>query len=108
MLTKFLNKRDKFRSVTQGKNGITLCDTRSLGNRQFLVVAEYDQQKFLLGVSAGNIKLLSKLNSRVLPVGASSEKVIPNQLMKNIGYSVLNLRAGWVLVVFLFYPFKFL
>ena len=74
MLTKFLNKRDKFRSVTQGKNGITLCDTRSLGNRQFLVVAEYDQQKFLLGVSAGNIKLLSKLNSRVLPVGASSEK----------------------------------
>jgi flagellar biogenesis protein FliO len=74
ILTKFLNKRDKFRSVTQGKNGITLCDTRSLGNRQFLVVAEYDQQKFLLGVSTGNIKLLSKLDSRVLPVGSSSKK----------------------------------
>ena len=74
ILTKFLNKRDKFRNVQQGKNSITLCDTRSLGNRQFLVVAEYDQQKFLLGVSTGNIKLLSKLNSRTLPLGSLSEK----------------------------------
>jgi flagellar protein FliO/FliZ len=37
-------------------------ETRPLGNRQYLVVASYEDRKFLLGVTAGQIQLLSDLN----------------------------------------------
>lgn len=36
-------------------------ETRSLGNRQYLVVASYEGKKFLLGVCPGRINLLSAL-----------------------------------------------
>ena len=36
-------------------------ETKPLGNRQFLVVASYEGQKFLLGVVPGRIEFLSAL-----------------------------------------------
>ncbi|MEO6006189.1 MAG: flagellar biosynthetic protein FliO [Opitutus sp.] len=36
-------------------------ETRSLGNRQYLVVASYQDKKFLIGVCPGRIELLSAL-----------------------------------------------
>lgn len=36
-------------------------ETRSLGNRQYLVVATYENKKFLLGVCPGKIDLLTPL-----------------------------------------------
>ncbi len=46
------------------RNGRQLAveETRSLGNRQFLVVASYRDRKFLLGVCPGRIDLLSPLH----------------------------------------------
>jgi flagellar protein FliO/FliZ len=41
---------------------LAINETRSLGNRQFLVVASYDGKKFLLGVCPGRIELLAPLN----------------------------------------------
>jgi flagellar protein FliO/FliZ len=41
---------------------LTVAETRSLGNRQYLVVADYDGRKFLLGVCPGRIDLLSSLD----------------------------------------------
>jgi flagellar protein FliO/FliZ len=38
-------------------------ETRSLGNRQYLVVASYQEKKFLIGVCPGRIDLLSALDS---------------------------------------------
>jgi len=38
-------------------------ETRSLGNRQYLVVASYQDKKFLIGVCPGRIDLLSALDS---------------------------------------------
>ena len=73
-LTKFLNNRDFSKNLGGGKNGIVLCNTRSLGNKQFLVVAEYERQKFLLGVSSGNIELLAELSSEQL----KSEDAVSN------------------------------
>ena len=43
---------------------LAVDETRSLGNRQYLVVASYDGKKFLLGVCPGRIDLLSALNER--------------------------------------------
>jgi flagellar protein FliO/FliZ len=40
---------------------LSIAETRSLGNRQYLVVASYERKKFLLGVCQGNIQLLSAL-----------------------------------------------
>ena len=40
---------------------LAIAETRSLGNRQFLVVASYEGKKFLLGVCPGSINLLTAL-----------------------------------------------
>lgn len=45
---------------------IVIEETRSLGNRQYLVVAGYEGKKFLLGVTAGQIQMLSTLDSEEL------------------------------------------
>jgi len=47
--------------LARGTQSLTLEETRSLGNRQYLVVASYEGQKFLLGVCPGRIDLLSPL-----------------------------------------------
>lgn len=42
---------------------LVIAESRPLGNRQHLVVADYDGQKFLLGVCPGRIEMLSPLRS---------------------------------------------
>ena len=46
---------------------LAIAETRSLGNRQFLVVAAYGDRKFLLGVCPGRIDLLSSLDEAQTP-----------------------------------------
>lgn len=41
---------------------LSVEETKNLGNRQYLVVARYEGQKFLLGVTPGQIQLISKLD----------------------------------------------
>ena len=47
-----------------GRDGrsLAIAETRSLGNRQYLVVATYEDKKFLLGVCPGRIDLLAPLS----------------------------------------------
>ena len=54
---------------------IRVSDCKPLGNRQFLVVAEYGSDKHLIGVSSGKIEHLAKLESddRPLPGVPSGE-----------------------------------
>ena len=40
---------------------LAINETRSLGNRQYLVVASYEGKKFLLGVCPGSINMLTNL-----------------------------------------------
>ena len=47
---------------TAEHRALTIAETRSLGNRQFLVVAAYENKKFLLGVCPGRIDLLAPLH----------------------------------------------
>ena len=44
----------------QGRK-LSVTESKSLGNRQYLAVAEYDGQKFLLGICPGRIEMLSPL-----------------------------------------------
>ena len=43
---------------------LAIDETRSLGNRQYLVVASYEGKKFLLGVCPGRIDMLSPLSGQ--------------------------------------------
>lgn len=48
--------------ASSGLNRLAVEETKSLGNRQYLVVASYEGKKFLLGVCPGRIDLLAPLN----------------------------------------------
>lgn len=49
---------------------LSIAETKSLGNRQYLVVASYEDKRFLLGVCPGRIDLLTPLEGRP-PAGGS-------------------------------------
>ena len=49
------------RAAGRSERLLSIDETRSLGNRQYLVVASYAGRKFLLGVCSGRIKLLAPL-----------------------------------------------
>lgn len=46
---------------------LSVAESRSLGNRQYLVVADYDGRKFLLGVCPGRIDMLTPLDGATVP-----------------------------------------
>jgi flagellar protein FliO/FliZ len=46
---------------------LAIDETRSLGSRQYLVIASYEGRKMLLGVCPGRIDLLTALDSQNLP-----------------------------------------
>lgn len=48
----------------KGARKLNVAETRMLGNRQFLVVAEYEGRRMLLGVCPGRIELISELGSK--------------------------------------------
>ena len=50
-----------FQPKLKGERKLQVSETRMLGNRQFLVVAEYEGRKMLLGVCPGRIDYLSTL-----------------------------------------------
>lgn len=47
--------------VGRDLQSLSINETRSLGNRQYLVVASYEGKKFLLGVCPGSINMLTNL-----------------------------------------------
>lgn len=48
--------------IGKDPRALAVEETRSLGNRQFLVVASYEGRKFLLGVCPGRIEMLAPLD----------------------------------------------
>ena len=61
-LANYTRKR-RVRSSLSSEGKIVVADTCSLGNRQFLVVAQYGAEKHLIGVSSTSISYLSRLSS---------------------------------------------
>jgi len=54
----------------RGAQRLAVDESRSLGNRQYLVVASYGSRKFLLAVCPGRIRLLSPLDGDLNPPSA--------------------------------------
>lgn len=53
------------RFSNHGKQGrkLEILETKPLGNRQFLLVVAYENEKILMGVHPNGMRFLSKLNS---------------------------------------------
>jgi len=51
------------KSFAKGEGKLKIAETRMLGNRQFISVVEYDNQKILIGVGPGKIDYLTTLQS---------------------------------------------
>ncbi len=58
----FLFKRGVFRKTFANKEGkLKIAESRMLGNRQYIMVVEYEDNKILLGVGPGKIDYLTSL-----------------------------------------------
>jgi len=57
----FVQRRQAGPLSARGQRKLQIEETRPLGGRQYLVVANYDGKKFLLGVTPGQINLLTPL-----------------------------------------------
>jgi len=60
-----LNYFSKKKNISMARNGaskLAVIDTCSLGNRQFLVVAQYESDKHLLAVSNSGVTHLAKID----------------------------------------------
>ncbi len=57
----WLKRRHGVRGGLAGAARLKIAESKSLGSRQYLVVADYDGKKFLLGVCPGSIELLTPL-----------------------------------------------
>jgi flagellar biosynthetic protein FliO len=67
----FLLKRGGLsRPFGKSDGRLRVLETRMLGNRQFLLVVEYDDAKLLLGVCPGRIDYLTPLAGHPLATGA--------------------------------------
>lgn len=62
--------------ATGGARKLQIAEMRPLGNRQFLVVVDYDGAKMLLGVTPGRIDHLCALEDRSAP-GADFASLVP-------------------------------
>jgi flagellar biosynthetic protein FliO len=65
------------RPFSKNDGKLRVLETRLLGNRQFLVVVEYDGAKMLLGVCPGRIDYLTPLAGHPLAAAASGDEDEP-------------------------------
>lgn len=57
----------------RGQRRLQIEETRPLGGRQYLIVANYDGKKFLLGVTPGRINLLTPLDESLSSNSATNQ-----------------------------------
>lgn len=62
-ITAFLNWIASMASVHRRQRCLRLCEMLSLGEKRFLAVVEYGQEKFLLAGTPQNISLLKRLDA---------------------------------------------
>ena len=56
-----LRRQGGFTPAGKGQRKLVVSESRALGNRQFLVVVEYESERVLLGVTPGKIDYLCPL-----------------------------------------------
>ena len=57
----YFSKKRNLNTLENGKSKLSIIDTCSLGNRQFIVVAQYESARHLLAVGSTGISHLTEL-----------------------------------------------
>ena len=76
LFTRFYKGKNLIPVSSKSSGKIQIADTHSLGNRQFLVVAQYESEKHLLGVSPSGIQHLTSLKNAGEVISSPSEDSI--------------------------------
>jgi len=61
--------------IGRQERSLRVCETLSLGERRFLVVVQFGQQKFLIGSTSQSISLLQRLDERAVSSPALEDSV---------------------------------
>ena len=56
------NRKIRVKASNPTDSRLFIADTRAIGNKQYLVVAQYGEDKHLLGVSSNSINHLAKID----------------------------------------------
>ena len=87
--------RNKQIAKAAGLSGkLVINETKSLGSKQYLVVASYGSQKFLLGVCPGKINLLTPLNAEQAQVYEAEAALtrdgfsVENHVSRGLGHGI--------------------
>lgn len=83
----FLKKGNLARPFQKSEGKLQVLETKGLGNRQFLVVAEYEDAKMLLSVCPGRIDYLTPLAGHPLAAPANEDRdeiEIPRELASTL------------------------
>ena len=64
----YFSKKRNSHTLIKGKSKLSIVDTCSLGNRQFIVVAQYESERHLLAVCANGVSHLAELSSKKTPI----------------------------------------
>ena len=79
----YFSRKKNLRSPMSGKSKLSVVDTCSLGNRQFLVVAQYESDKHLLAVSSSG--MATTLTTRALAATHTEEWRCVRPLISSTG-----------------------
>lgn len=60
----YFSKKRNLNPLVNKKSKLRIVDTCSLGNRQFIVVAQYEAEKHLLAVGTSGVSHLAELSSK--------------------------------------------
>ena len=71
-----VRRQTGFAPVGKGQRKLVVSESRSLGNRQFLVVVEYENERVLLGVTPGKIDYLCPLSTPSVSLDANPKERI--------------------------------
>ena len=81
----YIFRRGLFRKSFSGKGGkLNIVESRMLGNRQCIMVVEYENNRLLLGVGPGKIDYLTSLDS----YGAEFPKLEADEVKRSIKEAV--------------------
>ena len=72
-----LEQEEKLKYLPLGDGKIRIADTCPLGNKQYLVIAQCDQEKFLLGVSPNGFHHITNLKNEDSEMKPSNEPKKP-------------------------------
>ena len=71
--------------ASKAEKKLQIEESRSLGHRQYLVVASYEGRRFLLGVCPGSIEYLSGLDSDAVAPAGSFQELLPGDPKEGTG-----------------------